>query len=157
MMNHSRRKALKAGGGASLLALLAAAGVARPGDVLAADWNKAAFEMKTLAEALRALGAQSPTTSDRILITAPEIAENGAVVPIMVESRLPATESITLLIEKNPQPLAASFDIPPGTEANVSTRVKMAQSSDVYALVKADGRFYVAKKEIKITLGGCGG
>ena len=78
-------------------------------------------------------------------------------VPIAVESRLAGTESIALLIEKNPQPLAASFGIPAGTEASVSTRVKMGQSSDVYALVKADGRFYVAKKEIKITLGGCGG
>jgi sulfur-oxidizing protein SoxY len=156
-MNHSRRKALKAGGGAGLLALLAAAGVVRPGAALASDWNKAAFEMKTVADALRALGAQSATTSEAILIKAPDIAENGAVVPIAVESRLPRTESITLLIEKNPQPLAASFDIPAGTEANVSTRVKMGQSSDVYALVRADGRFYVAKKEVKITLGGCGG
>ena len=156
-MNHSRRKALKAGGGAGLLALLAAAGVVKPGKALASDWNKAAFEMKTLADALRALGAQSPTASEAILIKAPDIAENGAVVPIGVESKLPGTESITLLIEKNPQPLAASFGIPAGTEANVSTRVKMGQSSDVYALVKADGRFYVAKKEVKITLGGCGG
>jgi sulfur-oxidizing protein SoxY len=156
-MNHSRREALKAGGGASLLALLAAAGVIRPGEVLAAEWNKTAFEMKTLADALRALGAQSATTSEGILIIAPDIAENSAVVRIVVESKLPGTESITLLIEKNPQPLAASFGIPPGTEANVSTRVKMAQTSDVYALVKADGRFYVAKKEVKITIGGCGG
>ena len=156
-MNHSRRKALKAGGGVGLLALLAAAGVVRPGEALASDWNKAAFEMKTVAEALRTLGAGSATTSEAILIKAPDIAENGAVVPIAVESRLPGTESITLLIEKNPQPLAASFDIPAGTEANVSTRVKMGQSSDVYALVRANGRFYVAKKEVKITLGGCGG
>jgi len=154
-MNHSRRKALKAGAG--LLALLAAAGVIRPGEVFAAEWNKAAFDMKTLAEALRALGAGSPAASEAILIRAPDIAENGAVVPIAVESRLPGTESITLLIEKNPQPLAASFGIPAGTEANVSTRVKMGQSSDVYALVQAGGKYFVAKKEIKITLGGCGG
>ena len=140
-----------------MLALLAAAGVVRPGEALAAGWNKAAVEMKTVADTLRALGAQSATTSAAIIILAPDIAENGAVVPIAVESRLPGTESITLLIEKNPQPLAASFDIPAGTEANVSTRVKMGQSSDVYALVKAGGRFYVAKKEVKITLGGCGG
>ena len=91
------------------------------------------------------------------MIKAPEIAENGAVVPIAVESRLAGTESITLLIEKNPQPLAAGFRIPAGTEANISTRVKMGESSDVFALVRADGKFYIAKKEIKITLGGCGG
>jgi sulfur-oxidizing protein SoxY len=156
-MNHSRRRALKAGGGAGVLALLFAAGIVRPGETLAQEWNQAAFSMKTMAEALRALGAQSPAASDGILIKAPEIAENGAVVPIAVESRLAGTESITLLIEKNPQPLAASFRIPAGTEANISTRVKMGESSDVFALVRADGKFYIAKKEIKITLGGCGG
>jgi sulfur-oxidizing protein SoxY len=156
-MDVTRRKALKAGGGAGLLALLAAAGALRPGASHAADWNKQAFEQKSLAEALRALGAQAPSNSDAILIKAPEIAENGAVVPIAIESKLPGTQSITLLIENNPQPLAASFGIPEGTEASVTTRVKMGQSSDVYALVQAGGRYYVAKKEIKITLGGCGG
>ena len=156
-MNRSRRKALQAGGGAGVLALLFAAGVLRPGEILAEDWNQAAFSVKTMAEALRALGAQNPAASDAILIKAPEIAENGAVVPIAIESRLPGTESISLLIEKNPQPLAASFSIPAGTEPNLSTRVKMGESSNVFALVKAEGKFYIAKKEIKITLGGCGG
>jgi sulfur-oxidizing protein SoxY len=156
-MNFSRREALRAGGGAGVLAFLLAAGIARPGEVLAQSANQAAFDMKTLPDALRALGAQSPAISAAILIKAPEIAENGAVVPIGVESRLPGTESITLLIEKNPNPLAASFNIPAGTEPSVSTRVKMGESSDVYALVKAEGKFYMAKKEIKITLGGCGG
>lgn len=155
-MNHSRRKALTAGGGAGVLALLFAAGIVRPGAVLAQDYQ-AAFSVKTLSEAMRALGAQNAAVSEAIQIKAPEIAENGAVVPIAVESRLPGTESITLLIEKNPQPLTASFSIPAGTEPNISTRVKIGQSSDVYALVKADGKFYVTKKEIKITLGGCGG
>jgi sulfur-oxidizing protein SoxY len=154
-MNRSRRNALKTGGG--VLALLLAAGIVKSGDALAQQWNQAAFNGKSLPDALQALGAQGAATSDAIQIKAPEIAENGAVVPIGVESRLPGTQSITLLIEKNPQPLAASFDIPAGTEPNVGTRVKMGQSSDVYALVKADGRFYMAKKEIKITLGGCGG
>jgi sulfur-oxidizing protein SoxY len=154
-MDHSRRKALKTGGG--LLAMLLAAGVLKPGEAQAQAWNESAFNMKTVPEAMKAMGAQSPANSEAILIKAPEIAENGAVVPIAVESKLPGTESITLLIEKNPQPLAASFGIPAGTEANVTTRVKMGTSSDVYALVKADGKFYVAKKEIKITLGGCGG
>ena len=153
----TRRKVLKTGGSAGLLALLAAAGVLRPGDALAQQWNQAAFTGKTIADALRALGAQNPGPSAGILIKAPEIAENGAVVPIAVDSKLPKTESITLLIEKNPQPLAASFDIPAGTEPGISTRVKMGESSDVYALVKADGKFFMVKKEVKITLGGCGG
>jgi sulfur-oxidizing protein SoxY len=156
-MDHSRRKALKAGGGAGVLAMLLAAGIVRPGELLAADWNEAAFSKKTIAEAMGALGAQNPAASDAVQIKAPEIAENGAVVPITVESKLPGTESITLLVEKNPQPLAASFSIPPGTEPGVSTRVKIGQSSDVYALVKAEGKYYFAKREIKITLGGCGG
>ena len=159
-MNHSRRKAIKAGGGAGVLAMLFAAGVVKPGQVLAQGaqgWNESAFAMKSLPEAMRAMGAQSPAASDAIVIKAPSIAENGAVVPISVESKLPNTESITLLVEKNPTPLVASFGIPAGTEGNVSTRVKMGQSSDVYALVKADGKFFMAKQEIKITLGGCGG
>ena len=155
-MNRSRRNALKAGGSAGVLALLTAAGIVGSREVLA-QAGQSAFEIKTLPEALKALGAQNATASDGIQIKAPEIAENGAVVPIGVESRLPGTQTITILIEKNPQPLTASFDIPSGTEPNVATRVKMGQSSDVYALVKADGRFYVAKREIKITLGGCGG
>ncbi|HTP60786.1 MAG TPA: thiosulfate oxidation carrier protein SoxY [Burkholderiales bacterium] len=152
-MNRSRRRALKAGG---VLALLMAAGI-QPARAQAQQWNQAAFSGKTLREALQALGAQSPAASDLVAIKAPEIAENGAVVPVAVESRLPGTQSITLLIEKNPLPLAASFDIPSGTEPSVSTRVKMGESSDVYALVKADGKYYFAKKEVKITIGGCGG
>lgn len=150
-MNESRRKMLK------LAAALAAAGVLSPGELLAQDWNKAAFDMKSLDDAMKAFGAQAPAASESIAIKAPEIAENGAVVPVTIESRLPNTESITLFVEKNPQPLTASFGIPAGTEPSISTRVKMGQSSDVYALVKADGKFFVAKKEIKITLGGCGG
>ena len=123
----------------------------------AAEWNKAAFEIKNLQEAIKAVGAQSPVRSDAIEIKAPDIAENGAVVPVSIESKLPNTQSISLFIEKNPQPLAASFDIPADTAPLVSTRVKMGESSDVYAVVKADGKFFVAKKEIKVTLGGCGG
>ena len=156
-MNYSRRKAIKAGGGAGVLAMLFAAGILKPDQALAQGWNESAFTMKTLPDAMRAVGAHSPAASDAIVIKAPSIAENGAVVPISVESKLPGTESITLLVEKNPTPLVASFAIPAGTEGNVSTRVKMGQSSDVYALVKADGKFFMAKQEIKITLGGCGG
>jgi sulfur-oxidizing protein SoxY len=152
-MNRSRRRALKTGG---VLAILVATGI-RPALAQGQQWNQAAFSGKTLRDALQALGAQNPNTSDAIVIRAPEIAENGAVVPVGVESKLPGTQSITLLVEKNPLPLAASFDIPAGTEPNVATRVKMGESSDIYALVKADGKFYVTKKEVKITIGGCGG
>ncbi len=156
-MNQMRRTTLKAGGAAGVLALLAAAGFAIPGGAWAADWNKAAFEGKSTQDALKALGAGSPANSGDILIRAADIAENGAVVPVGVESKIPGTQSISILVDKNPNALAASFDLPAGTEASVTTRVKMGQTSDVYALVKADGKFYVAKKEIKVTIGGCGG
>ena len=156
-MDRNRRKIMQAGGGAALMALLAAAGMIRPGEALANGWNKAAFEGKNMQEALKALNAGNPATSTDIMMRAPDIAENGAVVPVGVESRIAGTESIAIFVDKNPSPLAASFDIPSGTEPTVTTRVKMGQTSDVYAVVKANGKFYVAKKEIKVTLGGCGG
>ncbi|MBI4294090.1 MAG: thiosulfate oxidation carrier protein SoxY [Betaproteobacteria bacterium] len=156
-MDQKRRDVLRAGGGAGLLALLGAAGFAAPNTVMAADWNKTAFDGKSVQEAFKALGAASPAESADIVMKAPDIAENGAVVPVGIESKIQGTESIALVIEKNPSPLAAAFDIPAGTELAVTTRVKMAETSNVYALVKAKGQYYVAKKEIKVTLGGCGG
>ena len=156
-MNQTRRNVLKAGGGASLLALLAAAGMLRPEAALAADWNQKAFEAKNLKDAFDALGAGSRIDSADIVMTAPEIAENGAVVPIGAVSKLPGTESIAILIANNPNPLAAGFDIPAGTEPGVMTRVKLAETSEVHVLVKAQGKYYVTKKEIKVTIGGCGG
>jgi sulfur-oxidizing protein SoxY len=156
-MDQSRRSALRAGGGASLYALLAAAGMLRPDAALAADWNQKAFEAKNLKDAFDELGAGSRADSIGILMTAPEIAENGAVVPIGVTSKIPGTELIAILVAKNPTALAASFDIPVGTEPTVSTRIKMAETSEVHVLVKAQGKYYVTKKEIKVTIGGCGG
>ena len=156
-MNKTRRYVLKTGGGASLYALLAAAGMLRPDAALAADWNQKAFEAKNLKDAFDALGAGTRADSIGIFMTAPEIAENGAVVPIGATSKIPGTESIAILVAKNPTALAASFDIPPGTEPSVSTRIKLAESSEVYVLVKAQGKYYVTKKEIKVTIGGCGG
>ena len=157
-MNRARRKALERGGGISLLALVAAAGWLRPGTASAQAWNKGAFETHSMDETLKALGATPPVPSkDIVFVATPDIAENGAVVPVAITSNVPKTESIAILIEKNPNMLAAVFDIPPGTEPAVSTRVKMAQTSNVYALVKADGKYHVASKEIKVTLGGCGG
>lgn len=158
-MNTQRRDVLKAGGGATMLALLTAVGWLKPGDALAADaWNKAAFDTKTLDETMKALGGGAPAQSkDITFFQTPDIAENGAVVPVGVTSTIPKTESIAILVEKNPNMLVAMFDIPAGTEPSLSTRVKMGQSSNVYALVKADGKYYMASKEIKVTLGGCGG
>jgi sulfur-oxidizing protein SoxY len=157
-MVKSRREILKSSGGMTLMALLAAAGWLKPGSAAAQAWNKSAFDAKSMDEAMKAFGGGVPVQSKEIIfVSTPDIAENGAVVPISITSSLPKTESIAILIEKNPNMLAGSFDIPPGTEPAISTRVKMGQTSNVYALVKADGRYFVASKEIKVTLGGCGG
>jgi len=155
-MNNQRRNVLKSGTGAAVLGALAAAGIIKPGIALA-EWNKSAFEAKSMADTLKALGAAQPTDSKDVQVTGPDIAENGAVVPVGVTSAIPGTTVMAILIEKNPNALAASFTLPAGTEANVQTRVKMGQTSNIYALVKAGDKFFVATKEIKVTLGGCGG
>jgi len=149
-----RREVMKTGGG---LLALAAAGIIRPREALAQEWNKAAFETKSVAETVKALGGGGSTPSSGIEIIAPDIAENGAVVPIAVESKLSKTQAIAILIEKNPNTLSAEFAIPAGTDPFVGTRVKMAETSNIYALVVADGKYFHAMKEIKVTIGGCGG
>jgi sulfur-oxidizing protein SoxY len=153
----SRRDFIKSAGGVGLLGALLAAGMLRPEDVRAAQWNSAAFDGKKLDEVIRALGGAGTQESAEITLIAPEIAENGAVVPIQIVSNLPATQAIAIAIEKNPRLLAAYFEIPEGTLADIQARVKMAETCNLYALVKAGGSFYYASKEIKIIAGGCGG
>ena len=154
-MNIKRRQTIRAGSSLALVAAAISAGVL-PTSAFA-NWNKAAFEAKSMADVLKAMGGASAEKSSDIIITAPDIAENGAVVPIAVASKIAGTQSISILVEKNPSSLAAEFEILPGTEANVGTRVKMGQSSNIHAVVKAGGKYYVATKEVKVTLGGCGG
>ena len=157
-MNVGRRKALQGTGGAAVLGLAMAAGLFKPGSAWAqASWNKAAFDTKSLNDAVKAMGGANAAESKDITITSPDIAENGAVVPFTIASKVPNTAAIAILVEKNPNILAANFDIPQGTEPWVNTRVKMGQTSNVIALVKADGKFYYTSKEVKVTLGGCGG
>jgi sulfur-oxidizing protein SoxY len=122
----------------------------------AAEWNKMAFEGKSMDDVLKALGGTSAEKSAEINLNAPDIAENGAVVPVGVATSLKAQE-IAILVEKNPNMLAAHFVLPAGAEPFVGTRVKMGQTSNVMALVKADGKWFMASKEVKVTLGGCGG
>jgi sulfur-oxidizing protein SoxY len=152
-----RRKFLELGGGATLLGMLVAAGILRPAWARAAEWNRSAFEARSMKDALDALGAGTPAAGTEIVVTAPDIAENGAVVPIGATSNLPNTESIAFLVENNPNMLAASFVLAEGALPAVSTRVKLARTSNVSVLVRSEGKFYVATKEIKVTLGGCGG
>ena len=161
-MDANRREILKAGGGATVMALAVAAGLLRPEDVFAqaGSWNKAAFDTKTMADAVKALGGMPASENKGVQFTnpTPDIAENGAVVPITVTSSLPKTESIAILVEKNPSTLVAMFNMSDSIEPTVSTRAKMGQSSDVYAVaITADGKALFAKKEVKVTLGGCGG
>ena len=157
-MNRKRRTVLKTGSGVTLLSLLGGAGLLAPCAAQAPTWNKAAVDTHSLAETMNALGGGEPAQSkDIVFFQTPDIAENGAVVPVGITSNIPKTESIAILIEKNPNMLAASFDIPAGTEPTITTRVKMGQSSNIVALVKADGKYYSAAKEVKVTLGGCGG
>lgn len=151
-MNHTRRDALKTTGA---FAALVSMGIVTQSQAHAA-LERASFEVKTMADALKALGG-TPANSDQVSVVAPDIAENGAVVPIGAASKLPNTTDIFLIVEKNPMPLAAAFTIPAGTTPEVSTRLKMGQSSNVMAVVKADGKLYSAIKETKVTLGGCGG
>lgn len=155
-MNVLRRSFLKLTAGAGALTAATAAGLVTSGQTWAANWNKTGFESKAFADALQSLGATNLIQSKDIVITAPEIAENGAVVPVEVTSKIPNTQSISILAEKNPFPLAATFDLSGGSEGYASTRIKMGQTSNVHAVVKADGKFYTAVKEIKITVGGCG-
>jgi sulfur-oxidizing protein SoxY len=123
-----------------------------------AAWSQAAFDAKTMGDLMKALGTSGPTESKDVTITGPDIAENGAVVPVGASTTLAGAKRMLLLVEKNPSMLAALFDLTDAVEPNISTRVKMGQSSNVIAVViTADNKVLFAQKEIKVTLGGCGG
>ncbi|GAC1525425.1 MAG: thiosulfate oxidation carrier protein SoxY [Ramlibacter sp.] len=149
----TRRDSLKHS--AAVAGLLAATGLF-PGAAMA--WTNAAFDAKSVADAVKAFGGGAPTESKDVTLTAPDIAENGAVVPMGVATTLPNVKQLLLLVEKNPSALIAKFDVGDAVEPNLLTRAKMGQSSDVYAVaITADGKALFAKKEVKVTLGGCGG
>jgi sulfur-oxidizing protein SoxY len=150
-MNQQRRSLMKY---SAVFGLMASAGLISVAQ--AQEWNKAAFEGKSLDEVFKILGAGTPDKSGAITLNAPDIAENGAVVPVGITTTLKA-EQMAILVEKNPSSLAAQFFIPAGTEPFVTSRIKMGQTSNVYGLVKADGKWSMAVKEVKVTLGGCGG
>ena len=154
---HTRRDAIFHS--AKVAAMLASIGLL-PTAALAqgADYNNAAFDAKSMNDLVKALGASAPAESKGVTVTGPDIAENGAVVPVGASTTLPGVKRLLLLVEKNPSMLAAMFDITDAIEANVSTRVKMSQSSNVYAVaLMGDGKMLFALKEVKVTLGGCGG
>ena len=149
----NRRKTLQHS--AIVAGLLASSGLFPTG---AFAFNARAFEAKTMVEALKALGAGAPVESKDVTITGPDIAENGAVVPLGASTSLTGVKQLLLLVEKNPSVLVAAFSVTDSVDANILTRAKMGQSSDVYAVaIMNDGRVLFAKKEVKVTLGGCGG
>ena len=155
-MNRIRRLALRGAGATSVLAAALAAGLLQPLRALAA-WSKEAFGAKSAADALKSIGAANAEKSDAIVIEAPEIAENGAVVPIEVTSKVPGTTSLAVLVDKNPFPLVARFNFIEGALPFVKVNVKMGESSDVRVVAQAHGKHYSATKNIKVTIGGCGG
>jgi len=121
-------------------------------------FNAKAFEAKTLADVMKALGAGAPVESKDVVVNGPDIAENGAVVPLGASTALPGVKQLLVLVEKNPNALVAVFNMSDSIDSNILTRAKMGQSSDVYAVaVMNDGKVLFAKKEVKVTLGGCGG
>lgn len=157
MNTNHRRLFLKKMATTGAVAAAVSTGLISPRLVMAA-YPKNSFEAKTAEEVMSTLlGKSESAKSTDIVIKAPEIAENGSVVPISVSCNLPNVDSITVLVDKNEQPLACSFSLGKTTEANVSTRVKMAKTSNLTAIVKSDGKLFSASKEVKVTIGGCGG
>ena len=151
-----RRTFLKGGLAASAAGVAVSAGILTPTMVLA-EWNAAAFEAKDVASTLSVIGADGAADSADIVVDAPDIAENGAVVPIKVTSKVPGTESIAILAAGNPTPLTSQYTLGEGVEPFIAVRIKMAKTADVVAIVKAGGKTYTAKKQVKVTIGGCGG
>jgi len=155
-MNILRRNVLKGAGAASAVSVAVAAGLMKPTFAFA-GWNKAGFEAKDIAGAMGSIGASGAAASGDIVVKAPDIAENGAVVPVEITSNIAGTDSIAIIGEKNAMPLIAVFNLSNGAQGYVSTRIKMGSTSNVVAVVKAGGKVYKAHKEVKVTIGGCGG
>ncbi len=155
-MTIKRRMFLKGSLAAGTVSVAVSAGLLTPGPVLAA-WNKVAFEAKSVDDALQGAGLSGAADSGDIKIKAPDIAENGAVVPVTISAGMDGAEAIAILAAGNGVPLTSSYALGKGAEPYVSTRVKMAKTGNVVAVVKAGGKVYMSKKEVKVTIGGCGG
>lgn len=153
---------MRAAGSAGLLGALAAIGWINPSDAhaqsvtLAGDWNAAAFNATSLDDVLRILGASASADSNAIRINAPDVSQTGPAVPVAVTSNIPGTDAIVLLVGKNPTALSALVEIPPGTEPYVNLNLRISESGPVLALVRAGGRYYHARREVTLTVGGCG-
>jgi len=156
MTDIKRRTVLKSTLGVGVLGVAASAGLLSPQSVLAA-WPKAAFKAKKINDAVKgAMGGSSMANSNQIKIKAPPIAENGAEVGITISSSLPSVDSMAILVKKNNSPMAGHFVLK-GANPFIRTRIKIAKTSDVIAVVRSGGKLFTAKREVKVTIGGCGG
>ena len=154
----TRRLILQGIGSVAILGLTGVSFGSAPAFAAANDkYPEQAFKQKSDADAIKALYGKPHEASDKVKLDAPEIAENGGVVPISVSTTLPDVTSISFFVSENPNALAASYQIPPGTLPNVANRLKMAKTCNVIAIVESGGKLYSATKEVKVTVGGCGG
>lgn len=150
-MQITRRMIVRGG-----LAMLTLASL--PRILLAAAWPQTVFSSSAADEAVKTwLGTDTTTPTDKIDLKIPQIAENGAVVPVTINTTLENVQSIGIVVKNNPRPMAATFEIPPGTPPKIATRIKMGETSEVMAVVKTDSGIYSASSEVKVTIGGCGG
>jgi sulfur-oxidizing protein SoxY len=155
-MNALRRNVLKSATGTSVVAIAVTAGLLKPTLVMAA-WNKPAFDAKNVQSAIKELDAATLIDSQEITIKMPDIAENGAVVPVEVTSSIAGITRIAIVAEKNGTPLVGIFNLSGEAQGFISTRIKVAQTSFIRVIVNAGGKSYTARKEVKVTVGGCGG
>lgn len=153
-MNNKRRSLLKGVGSAGAVSIAAAAGLLKPTQAFALSPG---FSAGNLADAMKSINASSAVDSNQIEVKVPDIAENGAAVSVIITSNIAGTDSIAIIAEKNLYPLTATFKFQNGAEGYVATRIKLGQTSNVRAVVKAGGKVFTAVKEVKVTLGGCGG
>ena len=153
-----RRKFLKGGVSAALLSPLLGTGLLIPTGVLAADWNKNAFTARNVNDALKAYGSANAAESRDITINAPEIAENGAKVEVEITSNIANTRSLAIFADKNPMPMCSTIEFSGPAQPYVRAQLKLSETTRIRAVAKtSDGKSYVAFREIKVTLGGCGG
>ena len=156
-MDSKRRTFLRGTLAVGAVGVAVGSGLLAPRSVLAA-WPETAFKAKSVPDALKALvGDDLTEASGKVKVKAPDIAENGAVVPVTVTAGLSGVERMAIFVEKNPQPLTSSYELAPNAQGYVSTRIKMGKTSDVIAVVQAGGKLHSARKEVKVTIGGCGG
>ena len=156
-MDQQRRIFLKRAGIAGAAIVSIGAGLIKPGETMAAELNNSAVVTNRVSGAMAAAGYAGAALSNQIDIILPEIAENGGIVPVEVTSNIPGTTSVAIFVDKNPNPLAASFGFMAGADTFASTRIKVSETSLIWVAVKAGGKTYMASKELKVTLGGCGG